>query len=133
MKGQMFVVAMVFLVGLIFIAQQVMFQYASIDISEPAGTNDVHVIRSLKDMINQTIKTTRECNESEDSFERYLEELEYMLEGEETGRFYIISLTKSLDCEFWENTPPSENPLNITIRVTGTGKDTTGSFKLYHK
>jgi len=132
MKGQMFVVAMVFLVGLMFIAQQVMFQYTALDISEPMRLSDAHVTRSLTDMVNRTIKTNMECSGSDDSFETYLEELESVLEREETGRIYIIQLAYSLDCSFWDNQPPDENPLNISIRVISLGMDTTGQFKFYH-
>lgn len=133
MKGQMFVVAMVFLVGLVFIVQQVLFQYTFLDISEPMRLNDVHTIRSLTADINKTIKMPLECDGSDDSFERYLEELDAAIKKEETGRVYVIYITKSLDCNYWENQPPAENPLNISVRITGIGKDTVGSFKFYHK
>jgi len=133
MKGQMFVVAVVFLVGLIFVAQQVMFQYTSLDISEPMRLSDAHAIRSLTNDINRTIKTNLECNGSEDSFERYLEELDSALNREETGRIYIMYISGSLNCGFWDNSPPAENPLNLSVRITGLGRDTTGQFKFYHK
>ncbi|NIO19283.1 MAG: hypothetical protein GTN76_00675 [Candidatus Aenigmarchaeota archaeon] len=132
MKGQMFVVAIVFLVGLIFIIQQILFQYTFMDISDPLRTSDAHIVRSITKDINQTIKTTLECNETDDSFKRYLEELDSMLKKEETGKIYVIYISKSLECNFWNNMPPAEAPLNISVRVTGLGKDTTGSFKLYH-
>jgi hypothetical protein len=133
MKGQMFVVAVVFLIGLIFVAQQIMFQYTLIDISEPMRLSDSHIIRSLTNDINRTIKTTLECNGTDDSFERYLEELDSVLKREETGRIYVMYVSRSLNCEFWDNQPPAENPLNLSVRITGLGKDTTGQFKFYHR
>ncbi|NIO23008.1 MAG: hypothetical protein GTN38_03210 [Candidatus Aenigmarchaeota archaeon] len=133
MKGQMFVVAMVFLVGLIFVVQQVLFQYTLIDISEPMRLSDTHTIRSLTEDVNRTIKASMQCNGSDDSFETYLEELDSVIKKEETGRIYVIYISRSLNCEFWGNSPPAENPLNISIRITGLGKDTTGSFKFYHR
>jgi len=129
----MFVVAIVFLVGLIFMIQQVLFQYTILDISEPARMSDTHVIRSLSEDINRTIKAKLECKGSDDSFERYLEELDSSLKKEETGRIHVISISESLDCNYWNNLPPAESPLNISIRITGLGKDTVGSFRMYHR
>lgn len=128
----MFVVAIIFLVGLMFIIQQILFQYTFIDISEPMRTSDVYILRSITNDINRTIKTTLECNGSDDSFETYLEELDSMLKKEEMGNIYVISISKSLDCRFWKNSPPNEAPLNITIGITGLGEETRGQFTFYH-
>lgn len=54
-KAQMFIVTMVFLTGLIFAVQQLLFQYTLIDLSRPLQQTDFYLLSSIGDIFNLTI------------------------------------------------------------------------------
>jgi hypothetical protein len=129
-KGQLFLVAIVFLVGMIFIVQQALFQYSEVDITEPFMAMDVRIFNNILSGLNQTIRETYYCNETKDSFENRLEDLKTSFQ-EEYGRTYSIEMLYALNCSNWGKTPPN-NPLTITIAVSGQGRDTRGTYTFYH-
>ena len=131
-KGQLFLIAVVFLVGMIFVVQQALFQYSSIQMSEPFERMDVEIFKNMLDVINTTIKETYVCNETKDNFNDKMIILKNTL-LEEYGRAYTLEIVYVLDCENWNNVPPNPAPLYMTISVEGVGRDTRGSFDFYHK
>ncbi len=130
-KGQLFLVAIVFLIGLIFVIQQALFQYSSIEISEPFQRRDIELLNNMLETVNETIKKTYICNETKDSFENKMEELKASL-LEEHGRVYSIEIGYVINCSNWNNSPPNPSPLNMTVSVSGLGRDTRGTFEFYH-
>jgi len=125
-KAQMFIISMLFLVGLIFSVQQLLFQYTALDLSAPYRENDIYLLKNLKDVVNTTIKKTQECPD----FSEKMEELSsYLKSGAQMGG-YGLSLDYTLDCSHWSDT--SAPPLNLTIHIAGKGSDTYSRLAMYH-
>ena len=132
-KGQLFFVAIVFMIGLIFIIQHALFQYTSMDMSEPFENTDYHLVRDTINSINTTLIETQNCNETKDNFAERMEEFKLLLERSNFRGIYGISVIYDLKCDNWKNTPPEPAPLDLTVSVTGMGKETSGNFEMYHE
>jgi hypothetical protein len=128
-KAQMFIIAAIFLVGLIFSVQQLLFQYTALDISAPLRDNDIYLLKNTKNIINQTIKTTPECED----FSKKMEELNDFLNTRIPLRGYVLSIKYRLNCTYWANTYPNNAPLNLTIQITGKGSETSSTVYMYNK
>ena len=120
-KGQMFVLTMIFLMGMVFVVQQVLFTYSSVDLV--AGLN------SLRDTAEQTVITTSDCadvgknlNEFEGFFRSHVMESEF-----------VVSADHELNCGNWDNFPPAPPPVVMTVYVKGKGFDSSARFDLYHR
>ncbi|UCC91396.1 MAG: hypothetical protein JSV39_03730 [Candidatus Aenigmatarchaeota archaeon] len=130
-KGQLFLIAIVFLIGLIFVIQQALFQYTSIEMSEPFEERGAEIFGNIIEVVNKTIRETHSCNETKDSFENNMEEIKISF-LKEHGKAYSIEISYDLDCSKWNNAPPNPGPLKITLSVTGMNKDTRGTYEFYH-
>ncbi len=130
-KGQLFLVAVVFMIGVVFAVQQSLFQYSTIEMAEAFGTRHVDLLDNMVGVVNATIRNTYYCNETKDSFQQRLEKLKTSL-LEEHGREYSIEIAYSLNCSNWFNAQPNPSPLRITISVSGEGKEARGTFDFYH-
>ncbi|MCK4335368.1 MAG: hypothetical protein KAW40_01445 [Candidatus Aenigmarchaeota archaeon] len=130
-KGQLFLIAIVFMIGMIFVVQQALFQYSTIEMSEPFERKDIDLFSNMIEIVNKTITETHSCNETKDSFYNKMEEMKISL-LEEHGRVYSIEINYDLDCSKWNNLPPNPGPLKITISVASLGRDTRGTYEFYH-
>lgn len=124
-------VAVVFIIGVIFVVQQSLFQYSTIEMTEAFASRQVELFRNVVDEINETIRDTYYCNETRDSFQQRIEKLKTSF-LEEHGREYSIEIVYALDCSYWLSSPPSPSPLRTTVSVSGQGKEARGTFDLYH-
>ncbi len=131
-KGQLFLIAIVFLIGLIFVIQQALFQYTSIEMSEPFEERGAELFGNILEIVDKTIRETHSCNETKDSFENNMEEIKISF-LKEHGRAYSIEILYGLDCSKWKNSPPNPAPLRMTASVTGMNKDTRGTYEFYHE
>lgn len=127
----MFVVSVVFLIGLIFVVQQALFNYSAIDMSSSFERHDAEVFGNVLGILNKTVVETYYCNETKDGFAERIEQLKASF-LEEFGREYSIEILYSLNCNRWNNVPPGPAPLALTLSVNGQGRDTRGAFQLYH-
>ncbi len=130
-KGQLFIVSVVFMIGMVFVVQQALFNYSSVDMSEPFGARDAGVFQNVLRVVNGTMSGSYYCNETTDSFKARMDELKASF-LEEHGREYSIEILYTLDCARWENAPPAPAPFNVSIVVTSRDRDTRGAFNLYH-
>jgi hypothetical protein len=130
-KGQLFLVAVVFLIGMLFVVQQALFQYSAIDMTKPFEARDAELFGNIVGMVNATINNTYYCNETKDSFASRIEKIK-MSFLEEHGREYSIEIAYVLNCTGWLASPPSPAPLSLDVSITSQGRNTRGSFKLYH-
>jgi hypothetical protein len=125
-KGQMFVITMLFLIGLVFFVQQLILQYNSLDLSSPFRQNDFYILDNTKDLVNLSIKSTPDCA----VFSRKMEEFKDFINTRIAKVDYDLSLSYTLDCAYWNlRTSP---PLNLTIRILGRGSETTSMVYMYH-
>ncbi|MFQ5647977.1 MAG: hypothetical protein ACE5FW_01960 [Candidatus Aenigmatarchaeota archaeon] len=124
-KGQMFVVTMVFLTGLIFAVQQLLFQYSLVDLSEPMQRTDLYLLESAGSIFNITMEGL-DCADS-GSVARTLQdlvELDTWL-ARQTFRGYSLELeyngldTPNLDCN-----GETDAVLVLDIRIIGPGSET---------
>lgn len=123
----MFVVTMLFLIGLIFFVQQLILQYNALDLSAPLRQNEFYLLDNTKDVINLTLKSTPDCP----TFRHKMEEYKDFLNTRAAKVDYDLSLSYLLDCAKWGNPQGSNPPLNLTIRVLGKGSETTSIVYMY--
>ena len=128
MKGQMFILTIVFLVGLVFVVQQNLAGYSSFDLSEPFKSNDFHIFRDVRKMFNDTVATSTDCNEARDN----LEELNNYLSRKILFGGFTLAMEYSVDCAYWDNPEPAPAPVNLLLRVVGKNSETVGEFDFYH-
>lgn len=128
-KGQLFLVSIVFLIGMIFIVQQALFQYSTIEMSKPFANRDAELFGNIVGVVNRTIAETYYCNETKDSFGIRMEDIKTSF-LEEHGREYSIAIDYDLNCTRWLST--SSPPLWLSVSLTSQGRNTRGTFNMYH-
>jgi hypothetical protein len=126
-KAQMFVITMIFLIGLIFSVQRLLFQYTSLDLSTPFRENAIYLLGNTKDMINRTIRATPDCWD----FSAKMQELKDFLDRSVPRRGYSLSVTYRLNCTNWGST--TNTPLNLTIQIVGKNADILSNVYMYNK
>ena len=131
----MFVLTMIFLIGLIFAVQQILFQYTALDLSAPFRQNPVYLLQNTKTLINASIRSTPECAD----FGAKMKEFNDFLNTRAPQRGYIISMSYRLNCSnYWNNLPPSPAPLNVSIIIQGGAiqggvSEASSILSLYHR
>ena len=122
MKAQMFIITMVFLVGLVFAVQSILSQYAFLDVAKVFETNDLTLLLSTKKSFQATLQSSPTCQHAGTS----LQELENFLEKKVVGGS-TIDITYTLDCSLW-----GSSPLNLTIHLKSIETDTLETAILSH-
>jgi hypothetical protein len=130
-KGQLFLVAIVFMIGMVFVVQQALFQYSSLQMSQPFEKKEPELLSNMVDVVNYTIRQSQYCNETKDSFQARMESVRNSMISEQ-GREYSVEMVYDLDCSKWQNSSPNPAPLRITISVSGQGRDMRGTYFFYH-
>ena len=54
-KGQMFIVTIVFLVGLVFVVQQILLQYSYVDMPSSYKETDYYLLKSIEGVATQAV------------------------------------------------------------------------------
>ncbi|MFH1236852.1 MAG: hypothetical protein V1648_00390 [Candidatus Aenigmatarchaeota archaeon] len=128
-KGQLFLVSIVFLIGMIFIVQQALFQYSTIEMSKPFANRDAELFGNIIGVVNRTIVEAYYCNETKDSFGTRMDDIKTSF-LEEHGREYSIEIKYDLNCTRWLSS--SRAPLWLSVSLTSQGRNTRGTFSMYH-
>jgi len=128
-KAQMFIITTIFLIGLVFSVQQLMFQYTALDLSAPFRENNIYLLQNTKNIINNTIRTTPYCPD----FMTKMRELKDFLDKRIPRGGYSLSIGYRLNCTYWNNSPPNPPPLNLTIYIIGKNVETSSGVDLYHQ
>jgi hypothetical protein len=123
MKAQMFIVTVVFLVGLIFAVQQALFQYSFLDLPAQSEKNDYYIFNNVKDMVIQGISTAKNCTEAVQN----MEEIKAFMNKQILKGGYVLETIYKFDCANWHTQTPF---LNLTIHLKSADTDTTGTFYL---
>jgi len=126
-KAQMFIIAAIFLVGLIFSVQQLLFQYAAMDTSAPLRDNDIYILKNVNSTISQAIRSATDCAD----FSKKMDELDTFFGSRIPSRGYLLSLSYRLNCTNWNN-PAGPAPLNLTIQIVGKTSETYSTVYMYH-
>jgi hypothetical protein len=127
-KAQMFIVTTLFMIGLIFTVQQLIFQYTALDLSAPFRENSIYLLRNTKDVINATIRSTPDCAD----FSAKMKELKDFLDRRVPYGGYSLAIDYKLNCSKWTNAAPQPSPLNVTLQIVGKTSETASRVYLYH-
>lgn len=119
----MFIVTIVFLVGLIFTVQQALFQYSFLDLPAESEKNDYYIFNNVKDVVIRGISTAKDCTEAVEN----MEEIRAFMNKQILKGGYVLEMTLGFDCANWDTQSPF---LNLTIHLKGANTDTTGTFYL---
>jgi len=126
-RGQMFVITTVFLVGLIFVVQQLLFQYTSVDPRSGFQFNEYGLVESIRNAANATLTSSADC----DALNANMDVLRSFISSRSASTGYAIEFDYASDCSALGNSPPDPAPLNVSVRVLGSGIDSTTKFSLY--
>jgi hypothetical protein len=128
-KGQMFVLTMIFLMGMVFVVQQVLFTYSSVDLVAGLEKDDYYFMKGLREAAEQTVITTSDCA----NVSRNLNEFEGFFRSQVMESGFVVSADHELECGNWDNLPPDPPPVVITLYVKGKGFDSSTTLDLYHR
>lgn len=130
----MFVATAVFLTGLLFVVQQALVIYSSLDMSTPFQAKDSYTVNNIIDLVNYTIISQEDTADPIADcvdFENNLIELMSSVRDDLSREGYLLMSDYSLDCGYWNNNPPMPAPLKLTISYTGD-LESFGTFIFYH-
>ena len=113
MKGQMFIVTMVFLVGLIFAVQQLLFQYSYLDLPGDFIRTDTMIASDIEILLEKSITSSPTCAIAIERLDRTINAI---ANSDITG--FLIETDYDVDCDNWDNYPPAQSPINLTIRIS---------------
>jgi hypothetical protein len=116
MKGQMFIITMVFLIGLVFAVQNNLSAYNFLDLAKAFEKNDLYLLEGIKISFNEALKYPT-CSETE----KNLRELADFLEER------IIGGT-SIEIDYSFSCPPKN--LSLTIHLKSIEMDTRETLEL---
>ena len=127
MKGQMFILTMVFLVGLIFSVQSLLLSYNYIDLSQAPQTTDANVLRAVSAAIKDTVMRTESCSDVSGNLDEFSM-------GISTGMLaiYDIRISYNIYCDRWNNPYPNPPPIEADINITGEMTETSAILSFYH-
>ena len=128
----MFLVSFVFAVGLMFLIMQSLFQYTEIDVSQSGKNDEYLIMQSAFESINRTLVESVSCEGTKNGFRKEIEEMKNYFSSESIRTINSIGISYSLDCDYWNNVPPMEAPLNLTLSLTGPGIRAMGNYEMYH-
>lgn len=123
----MFVVTLIFMVGLIFTVQQALFRYSELDLSAPFIEGDSYFIRNTIEVFNDTVRNSGSCAQAEVN----LKELSYVLAEKSAERGFSANLVYDLNCSLWGNQPPQAAPVTLNMQIEGKGVTSSGTKYFY--
>jgi hypothetical protein len=125
-KGQMFIVTIVFLVGVVFVVQQILLQYSYVDMPSAYQGGDFHILRSAETIATRAVTVASTCFEAE----RNLEESILFLRDQVAGG-YSLNVDYSVNCTNWGNMYPDPGPVSALIKVTSENSESTNNMVIY--
>ncbi|NOX71321.1 MAG: hypothetical protein GXO64_01325 [Candidatus Micrarchaeota archaeon] len=94
MKGQMFVITMVFLMGMLAVIQQSLLMYGTFDLSAPARSGRYILMENIKDVLDETVATSDACGTKNDLENNFYEVVEFVRESS-VKEGYVVNLDHS--------------------------------------
>lgn len=118
-KGQMFIITIIFLIGLIFTVQQILIQGFSIDLPSSFQEDDFYFIRAVKTIFDSAAYSDLSCGdmmELSDFIERQAKDIGFDLNIER-----ITYNDGFSSCNDQGNFNVNPDSVNITFSLTGKG------------
>lgn len=125
-RGQMFIVTVVFLVGLVFVVQQVLLQYSYVDMPAEFQQTDYHLMKSVEDVLKEAVTSADICSDAEKNLEEA-----FMFLGEQTISGYSVNVEYSVNCSNWGNEFPEPGPVNARITIMSEKTETMNKMVVY--
>ncbi len=94
----MFVVTTIFLVGLIFVVQQLLFQYMSVDPKAGFEFNEYGIVKSLAAAANATLQGSSNCA----ALENDMEVLKNFIESRTITAGYFVDFNHNVNCSAFD-------------------------------
>jgi hypothetical protein len=94
MKGQLFIVITVFLVGLLSSVQLFLSVYSEVDMSATLRDNDYHLIKNVRDNVQYLVDNVDDCTELDTELENY----KHYLSEVSTRKTYGTKFSYNVTC-----------------------------------
>ena len=120
MKGQMFIISMVFLVGLMVAVQTNLGQYNYVNLADTFREHPGPLLSTLSEDLQSALTFSSDCGEAR----KRLQQIESDWEGQHIGSINI-DLAWTLNCDKWE-----EKPLTATVRLSSIQGETRSTLIL---
>ncbi len=118
MKGQMFIITMLFLIALIFAVQNSLAQYNSVDLSKSLQNTDPYLLQSIRNSFAQAIETPKSCGEVQEG----IEELGGYFNNRIVGGT-SISISHSFQCS-------PDRTLLLTVKLKSSSGQSSETFTI---
>jgi len=125
-KGQMFIVTVVFLVGLVFVVQQILLQYSYLDVPTSYKEDDYQLMKGAESIIIRAVTKASTCAEAEKNLEESL-----LFLGEQTTGGHSLKVDYSINCTNWNNVYPEPGPVTAKIMITSEKAESINNIVLY--
>lgn len=132
MKGQMFIITMVFLTGLVVFVSQMLLSYSAVDVSDVPDRTGGFVIKEYVSIINDTLQSSRNCTDAVDNVRElhgFLERL--VTEGYYSKITYDRKAEPRIDCDRFNDLSGSVPLFSADIDIMTGFTDVKGLYDFY--
>ena len=126
MKGQMFVITMIFLASMLFTVQSLLFTYNEIDLSHPPQNLDAYVVENMESLFQEALDSSTDCLEAKNNIL-----LLKSIISEKISSGQEIRVTGNINCTTGGGWPSSGPDLFIQVLITRGSGETWSSLELY--
>ncbi len=114
MRGQMFIITMVFMLGFLAVIQQSLLMYSVFDLSAPARNSQYSLLLNIENVLNDTVLSSTECGNAKNDLENnFYEVLDYIRTNSIREGVIINMDSNRIDCGAWG----TENPVIVISPV----------------
>ncbi|MBN2101628.1 MAG: hypothetical protein JW716_02025 [Candidatus Aenigmarchaeota archaeon] len=114
MRGQMFVITMVFMLGFLAVIQHSLLMYSQFDMSAPSRESRNVLMDNIEGVIDETVRTSSACGNAKNDLENNFYEVVDYIRKSSIEEGTIVNMDRSrIDCGAWG----TENPVLIISPV----------------
>ena len=132
-KAQMFILATVFLAGLVFSVQQLLGKYIFLNEPTMFEKHDFYLAKNIHQLFNDSMTTSSDCDDALSN----IKQLDSLLKKSSPIKGFSIELSSNgfyqpnIFCSNYYNSYPSDPPLKVMVRLKSSNSDTKESYDLY--
>lgn len=128
----MFIITMVFLMGLVVFVSQLLLSYSIVDVSDIPDRTGVFVVEEYNRMINDTIQSSRNCTDANNSIREMNSFLERLVtEGYHSQILYDKQLVPDIDCQKFNDLTGTERLFDVDMEVITGSTEVRGVYDFY--
>ena len=125
-KGQMYIIATVFLAAMVFSIQGLLLAYSEVDLSGFDQLSEAYIIDNIGHVFQSAVDSSDDCNEAS----RNVEDLKRIINTDVKGG-YDVKVSGSVKCESSGSWPPGPD-LTLQVVVLRESGEAVATFKLSH-